>query len=114
MSLVKEYMKYLFEQVSQANTVVPNKRPMEIYIDTEYNKTNLTTTQIAYALTHLRDSIQKQFTVLSPSALIMFPIVYGVIILTGLIANALMIFAFYRSEKLRTLRNVFIINLAIR
>jgi hypothetical protein len=114
-----EYMEYLVNQVFKASTVPPVKRPMEIYVHTNFTDTGLTETEMNYAVTQLKYVIKNDFTLLSPTVfcsrpLIVFPIVYSIMILVGLITNALMIFAFYRAEKLRTFRNVFIINLAIR
>lgn len=113
------YMDYLVNQVFHANTIVPDQRPMEIYLDTEYNATNLSNSQMLYAIYQLHTIVNNHFTLLTPTVfcsqpLVVFPIVYGVMIFGGLITNALMIFAFFRAEKLRTFRNVFIINLAIR
>lgn len=110
---ISDYMIYLYDQVFNASNILPNERPMIVYIDTKYNQTNLSNVQMKYALKQMSSVIHSQFSLLSPTALIVFPIIYAVIILVGLITNALMVIAFYRAEKLRTFRNVFIINLAI-
>ncbi len=114
-----EYMDYLIDQVFKASTVSPVNRPMEIYVQTNFSDSNLTETEMNYAIKQLKYVIKHDFTILSPTLilsrpLVVFPILYSIIILLGLVTNALMIFAFYRAEKLRTFRNVFIINLAIR
>ena len=104
------FMIGLIEQLTQ-NKEIPHTRPMTIVL-------NITTSdmhpkQVEYALNGLKHLIDNQFTLLSPTAKILFPIVYAIIILIGLFSNLLMIYAFYRDKQLRTFRNVFIINLVI-
>lgn len=107
-----QFWQGLIDQLT-SNKGTPS-RPMTIFINIDYNTTNMHQKQIEYALQGFRNLIQSQFSLLSPAAKIIFPLVYGIVILVGLFSNLLMIYAFYRAEKLRTFRNVFIINLAIR
>ncbi len=90
-------------------------RPMIIYIQTDYNSTDLHPKQIEYAIKEFKEQIETNFSLISTlTARALFTFFYGLVILVGLFSNLLMIYAFYKAEKLRTFRNVFIINLAIR
>ena len=115
-----DYMEYLVNQVFQAaGNTVADQRPMEVYVNTNFTDTNLSAVQMKYAVSQLRLFIAHEFTLLVPTVLcskplVVFPVMYALLICGGLVTNALMIFAFCRAEKLRTFRNVFIINLAIR
>lgn len=106
------YIK-LLDQITNYS-FVSEQRPMRIYLEIDRNSTNMTETQIEYALMRFKFYIEEHFSALSTNAKILFSIFYGIVILIGLLSNLLMIYAFYRAEKLRTFRNVFIINLAIR
>lgn len=55
-----------------------------------------------------------QLSLLTPNYLVGFGIIYCFLILFGVLFNVLIIFAFIRAQKLRTFRNVYVINLAIR
>lgn len=55
-----------------------------------------------------------QLSLLTPTYLVGFGIIYCFLILFGVLFNVLIIFAFIRAQKLRTFRNAYVINLAIR
>ena len=77
-----ELMRHLFDQVFDSKQV-PNERPMTVYIDIEYNSTSLNALQTKYVINSMKTMIQEQFSLLSPLALILFPIIYGLIVLCG-------------------------------
>ena len=104
------FMIGLIEQLTN-NKEIPHSRPMTVVLN--ISTSNMHPKQVEYALNGLKHLIDNQFSLLSPTAKILFPIVYAVVILIGLFSNFLMIYAFYRAEQLRTFRNVFIINLSI-
>nr|QVK45890.1 G protein-coupled receptor [Proales similis] len=56
---------------------------------------------------------EESFDLLPKSAATPFMILYGIVSVLGLTLNMTMIYAFCRAERLRTIRNFFIINLAI-
>ena len=91
----------------------PATRPMTVLIHIDYNLTNISQYHINYALSSFRMLIESHFSLLSPNAKIWFPILYAIIILISLFANLSIVYVFFRVEKLRTFRNVFIINLVI-
>ena len=45
---ISAYMIYLYEQVFQASNRAPERRPMVVYIDATYNRTNLSSLQMRY------------------------------------------------------------------
>lgn len=55
----------------------------------------------------------ENFTLITPFTYRLFVVLFGIIIVLGLFANATIVYTFYDCQKLRTFRNVFIINLAI-
>ena len=111
--IFQEFYLQLINQITNCQ-ITTEKRPVAIYLNIDYNSTNMTENQIEYALMRFKSHIEEHFSALPTTAKILFSIIYGIVIIIGLLSNLLMIYAFYRAEKLRTFRNVFIINLAIR
>jgi hypothetical protein len=108
-----QFWQGLIDQLT-SNRPKPDSRPMIVFIKIDYNLTNMSQFHIDYALNSFKLLIKSHFSLLSPTAKILFSVLYSVIILISLFANLSLVYAFIRFEKLRTFRNVFIINLVIR
>ena len=112
-SSYNKFLETLIDQI-YLNRIHSTEKSMTVYIDVDYNSTNLRSDQIEDLLNTVRSLVNSQFSLLPISTRIIFSVLYGFIIFFGLVSNALMIYTFYRAEKLRTIHNIFIINLAIR
>ena len=108
-----QFWQGLIDQLT-SNRPKPDSRPMTVFINIDYNLTNMSQFHIDYALDSFKMLIKSHFSLLSPTAKTFFTVLYGIIILISLFANLSIVYAFFRCEKLRTFRNVFIINLVIR
>lgn len=91
----------------------PNSLNRYLLIELDLNLTNIDSTLSDYLLSTIRNSLT-EVKLFTPSQFIIFTIIYFIIIIVGFISNFLLIYAFYMAKKLRTSRNIFIINLAIR
>lgn len=87
-------------------------RPNRI-VEIDYNVTYVNPDLAEYLLLKVKTEIQHSFGLVSPELLLFFSILYGFIFFFGLMSNSLIIYSFYRSKKLRTFRNIFIVNLAV-
>lgn len=88
------------------------ERPL--FIEVDYNLSEINTDFAFYLLYRIEKHINSSFGLFSSLRLTLFIISYASIILFGLFSNFLMIFAFLKTARLRTFRNYYIINLAVR
>ncbi len=78
-------------------------------------KSNGTEEETNYFIHKLIEAFQHQvFSSLTPSLTALFGLVYAIVTTFGLVSNLAIIYVFCRNQKLRTFRNMFIINLAVR
>ena len=112
-SSYNKFLETLIDQI-YLNRIHSTEKSMTVYIDVDYNSTNLRSDQIKDLLTTVRSLVNAQFSLLPISTRIIFSVLYGFILFLGLVLNSLMICTFYRAKKLKTTHNIFIINLAIR
>ena len=110
--IIEFELESLAEQIAR-NRPVSNERPLTIYLELNQNKTFLEAEQVTFIIAKLKEQLIDQFSLITPLNQV-FIFIYAVFIVFGLISNALMIYAFYKAQRLRTYRNVFIINLAIK
>ena len=110
--IIEMELDNLFGQIAH-NKPVFNQRPLTIYLEFDYNKTSLKPDQIDYLMDKLKELLIDQFSLFTPLNNV-FILFYLIVILFGLISNSLMIYIFYKSLRLQTYRNIFIINLAIK
>jgi hypothetical protein len=115
---INEIMTNLFSKVFEPNSNPKyDKRP--IYIELDHNMTNIsliTEDYISFIIDEIATSFRnnEKTTMTSLGQTIIFIFLYLIVITFGTVSNFCMILAFYRAESLRTLRNSFIITLAIR
>ena len=95
------------------NQTAPSSGPVYVDIDFPPNMTQNMGSLFPIVRGMIVSSIENEMKLITPGQSKMFNIIYLLFVILGILSNLLMIYVFYKSEKLRTLRNVFIINLAI-
>jgi hypothetical protein len=111
------YFNQTIEEISDIIVDIANNKHVykNLYIIDFKEPGNWTKEQFDYALHLLIERMNHEFFgILGRAQAIVFGIVYALIITFGVITNASIICIFFRSKKLRTFRNMYIINLAIR
>lgn len=96
------WLKTVYEQIVHNNG--------KLLIELDHQDSNLTLNSAQLVINILKS----RTSTFSKQTEITFIILYLLVILFAIITNSLMLFIFCRSEKLKTIRNTFIINLAIR
>jgi hypothetical protein len=86
-----------------------------LLFNVDLNLADMSKEHADFFLHHLVDSISRElFMALAPAQSVIFSLLYAIVIACGLLGNSAIIYVFCRVKKLRTFRNMFIINLAIR
>jgi hypothetical protein len=113
-NLTKLWLDNVFEQIATSTTNTKfRSRPILIEIDVQQlDEINYNSTQ--YLIELIKSEIETSFVLFSDQLQILFICFYAILILLGVCSNSFVIYAFCRSKHLRTYRNIFIINLAIR
>jgi hypothetical protein len=113
-NLTKLWLDNVFDKISASTTNTKfNTRPILIEIDLEQlNEINLNSTH--HLINLIKNEIETSFVLFSDQLKILFICFYAILIFLGVFSNSFVIYAFCRSKNLRTYRNIFIINLAIR
>ena len=115
-NMTKMWLENVFNQIA-LSSIEENKQKMRpILIEIDLNilneKISLNSTQFLIEL--IKSEIETSFEIFSSSLQLIFISLYTLMIVSGLVSNSFVVYAFYRSKNLRTFRNIFIVNLAIR
>lgn len=111
-NFTNRWVEYIFRQIIQQHLGHVKKRNQIIEID--YNLTDGRADLPDFLLYMVKKEIQNSFSLVSSRNFFIFSIIFGLIFAFGIISNSLIIYSFYSSKNLRTFRNIFIVNLAIR
>ena len=111
-NITDQWIDNIFEQISNGEKLKHLTRPVIIEID--LTTTSLDENFTDFLMIQVKKQIKNSFNLFSPTLAGFFVLAYAVIIFFGLITNILMIFAFFKAKGLRTFRNYYIINLAVR
>ena len=114
-NITDQWLESIFEQISEGEkTNKDGTRP--IYIDVDVNKSwhHMDDFLYDYLMKQMKKEIATSFGLFPARLNALFITLYAIIITFGLVTNILMIFAFFKAKGLRTFRNYYIINLAVR
>lgn len=79
----------------------------------EMRKLTVKQEAITHSLNYFTENLGQHLEIFTFAQKTLLASIYIVFMILGIFSNLLMLYVFYKAEKLRTLRNVFIINLAI-
>lgn len=111
-NFTNRWVEFIFRQIIVQHHSHVKKRNQIIEID--YNLTHGKADLPDYLLKIVKQEIKNSFSLVSNETFYVLSFLYGLIFFFGIISNSLIIYSYYSSKNLRTFRNMFIVNLALR